>query len=287
MGFRTIIVSSHSKLEYSLNYLVFKTVDETKRINLDEIQTLIIESTAVSISSALLAELVKQKIKVIFCDEKRNPSSELIPYYGDSISYKRITEQINWPDENKKKVWQSIIKEKIRQQSISLKTINCEEDKTLSQFIEEVELDDITNREGHAAKYYFNRIFGNHFNRNEDCKINKYLNYGYTLILSQFNRVIVSKGYLTQLGIHHKNPFNPFNLSCDLMEPFRPLVDTKASQLNDENFKDELVQLLTESVLIGGQKQTLSNAISIYCSSIFSALSTGNVEQIKFLENYE
>lgn len=94
MGFRTVVVSSHSKLEFSLNYLVFKTINEIKRICINEIQTLIIESTAVSITSALLVELMKHKIKVIFCDEKKNPNSELIPYYGDSISYKRICEQI-------------------------------------------------------------------------------------------------------------------------------------------------------------------------------------------------
>ena len=33
MGFRTVVVSTHSKLELSLNYLVFKTPDEVKRIN--------------------------------------------------------------------------------------------------------------------------------------------------------------------------------------------------------------------------------------------------------------
>ena len=42
MGFRTVVVSTHSKLELSLNYLVFKTPDEIKRINIDEIQTLIV-----------------------------------------------------------------------------------------------------------------------------------------------------------------------------------------------------------------------------------------------------
>ena len=77
MPFRTVIISSHSKLEYSLNYLVYKTIEETKKIVLDEIHTLIIESTMVSITSSLLVELMNKKIKVIFCDEKKNPHSEL------------------------------------------------------------------------------------------------------------------------------------------------------------------------------------------------------------------
>lgn len=78
MGFRTVVVSTHSKLELSLNYLVFKTPDEIKRINIDEIQTLIVESTAVAITSSLLSELVRKKIKVVFCNEKKEPFSELV-----------------------------------------------------------------------------------------------------------------------------------------------------------------------------------------------------------------
>lgn len=155
MGFRTVIVSSHSKLEYALNYLVYKTVDEVKRIHIHEIHTLIIESTTVSITSALLAELIKQKVKVIFCDEKRNPSSELIPYYGDSISYQRINEQIKWKENIKHLVWQKIVQEKIKQQAFVLSKKMPDEAIILSNYAKEVELDDVTNREGHAAKLEF------------------------------------------------------------------------------------------------------------------------------------
>lgn len=287
MGFRTVVVSTHSKLEFSLNYLVFKTIDEVKRINISEIQTLIIESTSVSITSALLVELMKHKIKVIFCDEKRNPNSELIPYYGDAISYKRICEQMNWNDEIKDIVWKEIIKEKIIQQARVLYKVDQEASKVLLSFASDVIEGDLTNREGHAAKYYFNRIFGDDFTRNSENKINIYLNYGYSLILSQVNRYIVSKGYLTQLGIHHKNASNQFNFSCDLMEPFRPIIDKKVLEIDEKHFKEELIELLTSDVMIAGQKQTLTNAISIYCNSIFSALNSGNVCQIKFIEEYE
>ena len=287
MGFRTVIVSSHSKLEYALNYLVYKTVDEVKRIHIHEIHTLIIESTTVSITSALLAELIKQKVKVIFCDEKRNPSSELIPYYGDSIPYQRINEQIKWKESIKHLVWQKIVQEKIKHQAYVLSKKMPDEAIILSNYAKEVELDDATNREGHAAKFYFNRLYGENFSRNSSDKINTFLNYGYTLLLSQFNRYIVAKGYLTQLGIHHKNPFNPFNLSCDLMEPFRPFIDSKVADLSEDNFKNKLISFLNHPVYIHGKKQTLIHAIQIYCSSIFLALNTGKIDCIQFLESYE
>ena len=287
MGFRTVVISSHCKLEYSLNYLVFKTVDDIKRINIDEIQTLIIESTAVSITSSLLCELSKKKIKVIFCDEKRNPLFENVSYYGDSISYKRISEQIKWDNEIKDKVWKEIVKEKIRQQAKVIKKISDLDYEIMMSFVIDVENGDITNREGHAAKYYFNRIYGNKFNRNNDHEKNIFLNYGYTLLLSQFNKAIVNKGYLTQLGIHHKNTFNQFNLSCDLMEPFRPIIDKKVLSLNMDNYKSELINLLGESVIIANQNQTLVNAINIYAASVFNALNNKDASLIKFLDSYE
>lgn len=285
MSFRTVIISSHSKLEYSLNCLVFKTIDEVKRVNLDEIQTLIIESTAVSLTTALLSELIKKKIKVIFCDEKKNPISELTPYYGDSISYKRICEQINWNNALKNQIWKEIIKEKILKQAEFLSINFKAEAELLKDFAKEVEDGDITNREGHAAKLYFNRIYGSEFSRSNSHKNNIYLNYGYTLLLSQFNRCIVSKGYLTQIGIHHKNEFNQFNLSCDFMEPFRPLIDKKILELNERNFKDELVLFMSSYITIDGQKQTISNAINIYCISLFNALNQNNPKLIKFYTN--
>lgn len=285
MAFRTVIISTHCKLEYSLNYLVYKTIDETKRINLDEIHTVIIESTAVSITSALMVELIEKKIKVIFCDLKHNPSFELVPYYGDSITTRRINEQLSWRQEIKDLVWKRIVKDKIQKQAYNIYDISIKEQ--LLKYMEEVEKGDVTNREGHAAKIYFNNVFGKGFVRNSDNEINIYLNYGYSILLSQINRVIVSKGYLTQVGIHHKNDFNQFNLSCDLIEPFRPLVDATAKQVNKENYKEIMVNMLHKRIKIGGEYQLLVNAITIYCTSVFRALNTENIDEIVDIERYE
>ena len=287
MGFRTVVVSTHSKLELSLNYLVFKTPDEIKRINIDEIQTLIVESTAVAITSSLLSELVRKKIKVVFCNEKKEPFSELVPYYCDSISYKRIKQQICWSNEAKDLVWQKIIIEKIKNQANVLSTISNDDSLILIEFANNVQIGDITNREGHAAKFYFNRIYGENFTRNNNNEINTYLNYGYTIILSQFSKAIVAKGYLTQLGIHHIGETNYFNLACDFMEPVRPFIDKRVKDLTSDNFKDKLIEVLSETFLFDGQKQTLSNAIYLYVASLLNALASEDASKIKFIKEYE
>ena len=82
MSWRIVSISSISKLDLKLNYLVVRGENKTTKIYLSEISILIIENTAVSLTAALLNEMIKRKIKIIFCDEKRNPSSELIGYYG-------------------------------------------------------------------------------------------------------------------------------------------------------------------------------------------------------------
>ena len=287
MGFRTVVVSTHSKLELSLNYLVFKTPDEVKRINIDEIQTLIIESTAVAITTSLLSELVRKKIKVIFCNEKKTPVSELVPYYGDSISFKRIKQQMSWTDEIKDLVWKEIIIEKIKNQARVLKDISEEDSNSLLEYSKDVVEGDLTNREGHAAKFYFNRVYGEGFTRNNNSDINKYLNYGYTLVLSQFSKAIVAKGYLTQLGIHHIGETNYFNLACDFMEPVRPFIDKRVKDLTNENFKEKLVEVLSETFVYDDQKQTLSNAISLYVSSLLNALALQDTSKINFIKEYE
>ena len=71
MSWRTVVISSNVKLDYQMGYMVVRRMD-TMKIHLSEMEILIVESTAVSLTAALLNELSKKKIKVIFCDEKRN-----------------------------------------------------------------------------------------------------------------------------------------------------------------------------------------------------------------------
>lgn len=224
MSWRTVIVSKNSKLDYQLGYLVVRG-QETVKVHLNEIAVVIIENTAVSLTAYLLSELIKHKIKVIFCDEKRNPSSELVPYYGSHDTSMKVKKQCEWTKENKSAVWTEIVTEKIRKQAELLTKKEKHESNILYQYIEEVEFADVTNREGHAAKVYFNALFGKEFTRTTDSPINAALNYGYTLILSMISREIVTNGYITQLGLFHDNMFNQFNLASDIMEPYRPIVD--------------------------------------------------------------
>ncbi|WP_288932556.1 type II CRISPR-associated endonuclease Cas1 [uncultured Eubacterium sp.] len=288
MSWRTVVVSSNAKLDYQIGYMVVRG-EKTTKIHLNEIGMLIVESTAVSMTSYLLSELMKNKIKVVFCDEKRNPCSELVSYYGSHDTSSKIRKQIEWTKDDKDHIWTEIVSEKIKQQALMLQRYQKEEANMLFEYMEEVEFGDITNREGHAAKVYFNTLFGKKFTRTDENPINAALNYGYGIILSIFNREIVSSGYLTQIGLFHDNMFNQFNLSSDLMEPFRPLVDQLVVELKPEKFETEekrkMLELLNKEVEICGRMEVVTNAIKIYCRSVFDALNDRDISLIRFYYN--
>ena len=282
------MISRNAKLDYQLGYMVVRA-DTTTKVHLSEIAVLILESTAISLTCYLLSELTKRKIKVIFCDEKRNPSAEMLPYYGSHDTSAKVRSQIKWSCETKGNVWTEIVSEKIRLQSDFLRAQKKEEFKLLEQYVSEIEFMDTTNREGHAAKVYFNALFGLSFTRSSENAINAALNYGYSLLLSLFNREVVANGYYTQLGLFHDNMFNPFNLSSDLMEPFRIVVDQIVYQLKPDTFEhvDKLfmLRIFEVELMIDGRKENLLNAVRIYSKSVFDALNENDVSIIRFYRN--
>lgn len=286
MAFRTVIISSRAKLETRLNYLVIRGEKETK-IFLNEIETLIVQSTAVSLTAALLKDLANNNVKVIFCDEKGNPSSELLPYYGAHNTARRYRQQFEWKEDTKQKIWQRIIQKKISEQAKHLYDLDYP---TQAQLLESyacaVLPNDSSNREGHAAKVYFNCLFDGKGNRHSGGYFNGCLNYGYAILLSAFNREIVAAGYLTQLGIWHNNEFNSFNLACDLMEPLRITVDRIALGVDTEkqSFKKVLSAILARPAFFNGKQTTLDVAIGWYTRSVLNALEQNDPSSVTFID---
>lgn len=285
MSWRTVCITRRCKLEYRMGYLVVRDT-EILRIHLSEISILILESTAISMTASLLSELNKQKIKVIFCDEKHNPFGEIVPYYGSHDSSRRIRDQIDWCPQTKEQVWKAIVTKKIRKQADLLERQHKLEEATiLRSYIPEVLPGDKTNREGHAAKVYFNVIFGKGFARSVQSPINAALDYGYTLLSALFNREITSQGRITQLGIWHDNTFNQFNLSSDLMEVFRPFVDERVLQLDLVNeftreHKHKLLEMFEDEISVNGTKYKMLYGVKLFVVAIMRVLDTNDLSHI-------
>lgn len=290
MSWRTVVITKRSKLDLQMGCLVVRN-DEIKRIFLDEVAIIICEVTSISITTALLAECIKRKIKVIFCDEKHSPISELVSCHGSFDSYRKIMEQLSWKRKTKDQIWGEIVKSKIENQAkVANEFSSSCQASELEKCAVSVLPGDPTNAEGHAARTYFHSIFGEDFKRFNYDSVNSALNYGYSLLLSAFNRSITSAGYLLQIGIKHCNPYNPFNFSCDLMEPFRALIDQKVLVIDNKgqefstDEKHELIGIFGEKITVNNTQQSLLNAIEIFVHSIIHALNTDDPSLIANVE---
>ena len=287
MNWRTIIVRKQCKLTYKDGYLIIRN-DNIQMIHLSEIKSIIIEDGMTSITSYLINELSNQKIKLIFCDEKHNPSSEIVPYYANANTSKRIQQQIEWKLNKKQKVWNEIVRMKILNQARLLEKKNISESNIIRQYANCSENEDVTLKEGYVAKEYFSYLFGNEFKRGIIDNTNIALDYGYSIILSMFNREIVNKGYITQVGIGHKSQFNYFNFSCDLMEIFRPLIDeiviNNRELVFGSAFRDKLVNIVNREITYNNKKEYVPNVISLYVQNVLDNLNNdgNNIEILNY-----
>ena len=276
MGWRTVIVNTHSKLSYKNNHLIFKDATRTEMIHLSEVDILLLETTDIVLSTMLIKRLVDENILVIFCDDKRLPTAHLMPYYARHDSSLQLSRQIDWEEAVKAEVWTHIISQKILNQSIYLSECGfIEKSQSVMNLYHSLELFDPSNREGHSARIYFNTLFGNDFNRELDNEINTSLDYGYTLLLSMFAREVVLSGCMTQFGLKHANQFNQFNFASDIMEPFRPIIDQIVYENRNHSFvkiKRELFTIFSDTFQYNNKEMYLTNIVSDYTKKVIKAL---------------
>lgn len=276
MGWRTVIINKHSKLSYKNNHLVFKAVDQHEMIHLSEIDVLLLETADITVTTMLLNRLIDFNILVLFCDSSRLPVAKLLPFYARHDSSLQLKKQIEWEEDRKSDVWTEIISQKILNQAKFLEDkAFLEKSASILLLHGELEAMDLTNREGHAARIYFNTLFGNDFKRESDDPVNAGLNYGYTILLSIVVRELVQTGCMTQFGLKHINQFNDFNLASDLMEPFRPIIDEIIYQNRNDTFKvmkRSIFEIFDNLYSYDGKQMYLTNIISDYIKKVVKEL---------------
>ena len=277
MGWRSVIITQHAKLTYSLQMMIVQTRDGVNQIPIEDINLLLVSTTQAVITSALISKLAQNQTKVIFVDEKDNPVVETAVYYPGARNMAKLKKQFNWDEHLKEVLWTKIVSQKIKNQIAVLDNYHLNKDEVQSE-LDQLEINDESNREAMAARKYFMLLFDKNFVRRDTSAINAALDYGYAILLSSFNREIALNGYLTYFGIHHCSQENQFNLASDLMEPFRPFVDycVKAHEKIKEltpDIKYGLVELLSLEIKFNGKKTLLTNAITVYVRECLKFLS--------------
>lgn len=244
-------------------------------IPIEDIDVVLLDNQQITITNPLIQECYKQNIALISCDEKHMPLGITIPFDGNSLQHERLELQISTSQKLKDKIWKQIIISKINNQANVFKILN-KEHKFLINCFNKVQTADKTNREAIASAYYWKNIFKpkiNNFIRDKNGLYpNDLLNYGYSILRSIITKNIVSTGLNPSLGIFHKNKFNVFCLSDDLIEPFRPFIDNivydiineseneNSKFLNRKN-KEKLIKVVTTKVLFKEQNMTLGQCV--------------------------
>ncbi len=95
---------------------------------------------------------------------------------------------------------------------------------------ETLELQELLGVEGLAARAYFRQIFGCFEWKGRQPRIKRdYLNatldIGYTILFNIIDALLNTFGFDTYRGVLHREFYMRKSLVCDLIEPFRPLVD--------------------------------------------------------------
>lgn len=285
MGWRTVILSKEAKLSLRMEHLIISG-ESVHRILLEEISIVLIENPNIILTGHIINALSAYKIVTIVCDTRMKPATVLHSVYGHHRQSKNIWKQVEWQDDHKGNLWRVITQQKILNQEKLLAFLKKDGVEELQKFRNEVELYDSSNREGHAAKVYFNRLFESDFTRSLDEPRNWALNYGYTVLHSLIARHIISRGYLTEVGIFHSNEFNQMNLASDLIEVFRPIVDFIVHEKIQDSFGKEekriVLKMLEYKITIKNAQQYLQTCVQIYIDNCIQYLNEGDASKLTF-----
>ena len=284
MTWRVVHVSQSEKMRLKLDNLLVQKMGQEFTVPLSDISIIVAEGGDTVVTLRLLSALSKYNIALVVCDNEHLPTGIYHSQNGHFRAYKLLKEQLDWSQKQKDKAWQIVTYYKINNQEDVLAMFEKSLDniRLLSDYKEQIEPGDRTNREGHAAKVYFNELFGKQFVRvtqQEADVINAGLNYGYAIMRAQMARIVAGYGLNGLLGIFHKNEYNQFNLVDDLMEPFRQIVDVWVydNLLDQEFLKYEyrlgLTDLLNAKIKYGKETCSVTVAMDKYVKGFIKYIS--------------
>jgi len=263
---------------YLSKYRGFMTVKregtEVGRVPLDDITTLILSAHQIILTKTLLMALAERKTPIMTCGKNYHPLAFSLPYDTHFDQTGILWAQIECSQPLAKRMWKSVIREKILNQKTTLEYFDVSTS-TLNEFnimIKRVKSGDPENMEAQAARLYWKSLFGADFRRDRQSGAeNSLLNYGYSILRAATARAVCGAGLTPALGIHHRNRKNPFALVDDLMEPYRPLVDLMVRKIRDEGaftqelltpeIKKELTKILDSDVQLEKGVSTVMNSL--------------------------
>lgn len=280
---RTLSFSRPCILSLKNCQMVIKMKDDPdfiRTVPIEDIGFVLLENQQISITMPLLNALADNNAAVVVCTDKMMPNAMLLNLDSNSVQGERYRDQINVSEPLKKNLWKQTVEAKIRNQAALLDKLDKDGD-LLKPYWQNVKSGDADNREGVAAKIYWDALFGNDFMRyRTGGSPNEMLNYGYTVLRAAVARSLMGSGLFPAFGIYHRNRYNAFPLADDIMEPYRPFVDeivfnlyaNGETELN-KDVKAEILKLLYVDTVFDKVTRPLDLGLSVTTSSLAKCFS--------------
>jgi len=293
MAWRSILIANKAHASVKRGQLHLQREEGAVTVPLEDIAVVVFENRHITLTTALLSQLCAAGATILVCDGTHHPNGAMMPFLTHSRVSQIAAEQIQWSAPFKKRIWQKIVQQKIKNQAHLLDRVDPLTAKALQAMRGQVDSGDRKNREAQAARAYWPALMGKDFLRSGNDLTNAALNYGYAVVRACVARALVGAGLLPCFGLHHDNDLNNFNLADDLIEPFRPMVDAKVLSLRKDRDPDDpltqadrlaLVGMGAEQVLMDGEVMTLLNAAQITAESLVRALKAKDPTPLKMPE---
>lgn len=227
MSWRGLCISSPARLDLRAGRLLLRREgEEDVALPLEDLSFVVIDTPQVRLSAALLSACAEQGCLLLTVDARHMPCAAVLPLAPYYRQLSTLQAQVALGEVRKKRLWQACVRAKIGNQAACLRLLGRDGAERVATLRTKVGSGDPDNVEAVAARLYWSRLF-RHFRRDPDAadRRNSLLNYAYALLRACVARELAARGFAPALGIHHRSPYNAFNLADDMMEAWRPFAD--------------------------------------------------------------
>lgn len=145
---------------------------------------------------------------------------------------------------------------------------------------------EIMGREGIATKIYFKRHFDNidwkmRIPRIKPDYVNSLLDIGYTVLFAFIESILSIYGFDTYCGVLHTMFYMRKSLVCDIVEPFRPIIDYQIKKsINLKQFKED------DFIVENGRYQLKWGETSKYITVFLKCILEFKKEIFMYIQSY-
>lgn len=196
---------------------------------------------------SLTSNLIEKSKEFNFSIYILNTNLKPISLINNNLEGNTFLREKQYKSENDIDIAKKIIENKIKNQIRYLKKIR-KDYKNVEEKLENLKkannINEIMGVEGISAKIYFSLIFDDIEWKKREPRLkrdltNLFMDIGYNILFNYIDSMLNLYGFDNYKGVLHQEFFKRKSLVCDLVEPFRPIIDNKIKNMYNLKQIDE------------------------------------------------